>query len=175
MWRFMLLVPIAACVVGSGSAGEHPLDEALAILGPTPEAMGGCSDVIAYGHDADDTAGILVFVGGGLAETARTTGAVQIGSYVLPDDEVTVQVLVGQEISQQFCNDGGQGAVIDHQADAVSGRVDIEVDPQGVVGVTDITATVTLEDLLLEDPATGDERELPSLVLEDVPVGWYPG
>jgi hypothetical protein len=189
MWRFLVVLCAVGCEVGVPPDGEDPvdtgaltpIDEALHEIGSAPSDVRGCIDVMVYGGNTEHAV-IVAYVDDGLAEAAEATGAVQAASYVLPDPRVDVRVLLGVGVMNRFCTDYGTGGVVDFEAVAVEGHVDVEVVPDAVVGsgingtpIIGTSGTVALENLILEDLATGDSHELSFVVLEDAFVGWIPG
>jgi hypothetical protein len=176
-----LLVAVGCGTEGVGVApgalqGADELGQTLRAVQPPPVVFG-CSDVVVVASNTANTRALIVSVLDGLAEDAARTGLPVSATYTLPHPDVQIVAQWGHDVTDLRCTDVGMPVVIDGEAPAVSGTLTIDVVPDGVYLPWDHSgeATLWLEDVVLENQATGDQRTLTTLELAGVGVGWYPG
>lgn len=140
---------------------------------------GGCVDALVYATTADDTVSVTVRWDGAASRAAAEGG--MAGEVTLPDPDVTVELQVGSDLSEERCTDvvAPGRPLVAGEWEAVSGRVRIGVEPQphATGEMPDGTATVTLTDVELAPAggAGGDAWRIDTLELRDASVGWTPG
>ncbi len=95
------------------------------------EYQGGCSDVIMYAWNPDDTIA-LFFRASGVAETAHAAGEATEFYWTLPDPEVDVWVERGEHLTHMTCNDAKEfETVVDRTWVGTEGSVFLTVTPTG--------------------------------------------
>lgn len=136
------------------------------------ERLGGCSDVLLFATDADDTTMLSLELdhpieAGGDSETSE--------SVTLPDPLAVVTLEVGAAVSDATCDDVVEngGPRVRDTYEAVSGQVDFVIVPDGD-GYGGASASATLTDVVLEN-ADGDSVTVEDFAWEDIHVGWLAG
>ncbi|MEZ4236323.1 MAG: hypothetical protein R3F59_09210 [Myxococcota bacterium] len=162
---------LLALAAGCTGTGGEDFEAALRAIAPIPPEVGGCADITAHAADSTDTVGVTVQVAGGLVADALASGSEALGTFTLPDPDVTFRALQGADVTYNSCNDAPMAESIDHTGEAVSGTLAVTVVPGGDAGPE---ATLLFTDLEIETD-TGWRFTLESLELRDVVVGWLPG
>ena len=134
---------------------------------------GGCSDMVVYGYDAADTQAVLLVVDDGLVADAVASGMPVHAEYEATDPALTLEARAGQQVTAGECQDVPvPGVQVDETWRPTAGTVIVDVVPSGSEGV----ATVEFVDLVLEREQPGPgPLTVPSLIIADVLVGWFPG
>jgi hypothetical protein len=158
---------LAASLAGCSPATSLPgFPEDLVIVG-------GCGDVILFAANPDDTL-LLEVRGSGLVALAEAAGEPSTFDFVLPSDELTVSVDVGERVSDATCDDAivDEGPRVDQAYEASAGTVTLSIVPSseatGAVGsafLRDVQFPSGPSHLLLLDEFS----------IEEVAVGWLPG
>ncbi len=183
-----LLLSAAACQPELDTEMELELAELdafvaqLAVNAPpprTPPVVGGCADVAMHASNVADTFGLHVFSPGLIAQAYQspTTTQVYAYSFQLPSADVDLAFERGVDITINDCNDVFFPTTVRRRWVAVSGTAHYLINLLGppLPWEAPANATLTLTDLVVEDPQTGVRRRVPDLVLPDVYVGWLPG
>lgn len=136
---------------------------------------GGCGDAFLWTTNAAGTAAITVEWGGAASEAWAED--VYSATEQLPNPEITVSVVEGNQLTSYYCNDvRGPGQGPTSTIEATTGTVDVSVIPnreffqpagQADLRLSDITFRVGL--------GGGQTWHLGEFLFEGVLVGWSPG
>ena len=153
--------------------------DARALATDDVDDVGGCGDAFVFATTPGDA--VLVAVRwDGAASRALDDGAFA-AERDLPDDEVSVGLQVGSDLSMGHCTDAlfAGRPLLAGEWEAVSGQVEItvEADDDAHADAPHGTATLTLQDVELEagEGTAGDPWRIDQLEIRDVVVGWAPG
>jgi hypothetical protein len=138
---------------------------------------GGCTDLVLFARNVDDTVQLFFRVNG-IVATANAEDDVQVETYNLPASGLTLNVNVGLNLSDITCDDVMEGVVnVAGTYIATAGVAALVVEP-GSVDTDEWSATGTAS-LELEGVEFVDGNnctlELGGLSFDEIPVGWSPG
>jgi len=138
---------------------------------------GGCSDLVLFARNVDDTVQ-LFFRANGIVATANEEEEVQVHTYNLPESGVTLNVNVGSNLSDVTCDDVMEGVVnVAGTYIATAGVAALVVEP-GSVDTDNWSATgeasLELEGVEFVD-GNNCRLELGDVSFDEIPVGWSPG
>ncbi len=133
----------------------------------------GCANVFMYSsRPADDVALRFTDFTSDYVGQAIAAGSQQVYVIALPDANAELQVLVGSNLTREWCNDIGYGTAVTNETwTAVSGTATLTVNPQVAYGAN---ATLDLNNVELE-LVGGTDRITFSYTTASVFVGWYAG
>lgn len=180
----VLFLALSACPEPIDNNGENGIEPE-----PAPENLdseldrtGGCSDIVMYRFNDDDTLALIVS-GQGLVEAAyqaRDDDAAESTSTTVDlstDTELTVELHQGENVTHQLCNDALEfEVVVDRTYVAVEGTALLTLTPTAEVAepwAMPADAVLDLTDVVLEAD-DGTQVELDTFAIE-VDVGWMPG
>lgn len=143
-------------------------------FGATLTDHGGCSDLVVYASNPEDTV-LLRFDRDGAVAEALAAGEEVTTTIPLPDPDTSLVVQVGEKIADAMCTDVivNGGPVVREEWAAVSGEATLTVRAGGTDG-WDSRADLTLTGVTFQSEA-GWEADLGDFVFTDVSVGWLPG
>ncbi len=139
--------------------------------------QGGCSDMVLFARNAADTVQLYVSVNG-VVSSANGAADTQVHSFLLPDPDITLNVNVGENLSDATCDDvvlGDVSVAMTYLATGGTATLVIEPGEQDEEEWSQTgTATLTLSSVEFTD---GNQcvMGLGDFSFEEVLVGWLPG
>lgn len=152
-----------------------PLEEGFA---ETLSSQGGCSDIFVYALNPGASLAVTLNTTG-LVAAAKESGVATKTDFTLPSDAIQLLARTGQNLHEDICTDFYElEPTVDLTYVPTAGTVTITVTPGPGDEVS--TATAELKDVLWSlklDPMDpkAPTVSMPSLVIKDVSVGWFPG
>lgn len=143
-------------------------------FGATLTDVGGCSDLVVYASNPEDTV-LLRFDHDGAVAEALAAGEALTTTLVLPDPDTSLVVQVGEKIADAMCTDViiNGGPTVHEEWAATSGEATLTVRADGTDGWKS-RADLTLTDVRFASEA-GEEAALGDFAVTDISVGWLPG
>lgn len=146
-------------------------------FGSSLSFQGGCSDMVLFARNAADTVQLYVRVNG-VVSSANGAEDTQVHSFLLPDPDFTLNVNMGENLSDATCDDVVEGEVsVAMTYLATGGTATLVIEP-GELDEEEWsqtgTATLTLSGVEFTD---GNQcvMGLGDFSFEEVLVGWLPG
>jgi hypothetical protein len=135
---------------------------------------GGCGDVFVFAHDEADTM-LLTAHAEGLIAPAQAAGEEVVTTFEIPDSGLTLELEVGQRISDAICDDviENGGPQVDETWTAISGTATFAVRPDENTAEYG-RADLHLEDVVLENDG-GESVTIETFDVTDISVGWLAG
>lgn len=135
-----------------------------------------CSDFLVNQLLDSENSNISLSINGTGRENLNLTS--EYKSFSLPNNDLIASISVwDNSIGGNLCNDViVESPNLVSSWNAVSGNLKLSVSNiEETEYETYYTITILLEDVLFEDPESGDQRMIPNLIIENAPAGWLPG